>query len=190
MSSAAIRRAAPANPVTASVNTAQVVAALSNPLIPLTVPVPGKLALEGKRFTVRAEGNALTAGAYTLKATLLAGLIIPAVPFTATNWTVLGAGTARAIATTWAPWWIEANCIFDSQSGIMAGSFNQMVNNLFDASVALAATVTGINGSNIPILQGATTVQPTDPALFFAVALTFGTAGVNIGNVLNFELAF
>jgi hypothetical protein len=72
----------------------------------------------------------------------------------------------------------------------MAGSFNQMVNNLFDASAALAATVTGINGSNIPILQGATTVQPTDPALFFAVALTFGTAGVNIGNVLNFELAF
>jgi len=33
-------------------------------------------------------------------------------------------------------------------------------------------------------------VQPTDPSLFFAVALTFGTAGVNIGNVLNFELAF
>lgn len=189
MSSLAIKRAAPANPVNANTGNAQVFSLLSNALVPCTVPVPGKLALEGKQFTVRAEGYALTAGAYTLKATLLAGLVIPATPFTATNWTVLGAGTARAIATTYAPWWIEAKCQFDSVSGIMHGAFSQLVNNLYDAYAALAATVTGINGSNTTLASG-NTAAPTDPALYFAVALTFGTAGLNVGNLLNFEIGF
>ncbi len=190
MSSLAIKRAAPASPVTGAVATAQVVTTLSAPLTPLILPVPGKLALEAKKFRVRAEGNALTAGAYTLNLTLLAALTIPALPLVATNWTVLGAGTARAIATTWAPWWIEADCQFDSQSGIMHGVFEQCVNNLYNVRAALAATLTGINGTNAPVLQGATTVPQTDPALYFALALTFGTGGLNVGNVANFELGF
>ena len=146
--------------------------------------------LEAKRFTIRAEGNALTAGNYTFKAGLYAGLVIPGTPLTAANWTLLGAGTARAINTTWAPWWIEANVIFDSNSGNLQGIFNQMVNNLFDASAALTNQLTGINGTNVNVTQGATVVPPTDPAFYVAIALTFGTGGVNIGNLSNFEVAF
>lgn len=190
MSSLAIRRAAPASPVIAAVTTAQVFALASNPAIPANVPCPGKLVLEGKRFTVRAEGNLLTAGNYTAKASLLAGLVIPGTPFTATNWTLLGAGTARAVNTAWSPWWINAELIFDSNSGALQGSFNQMVNNLFDGSAAIANQVTGINGTNQNVTQGATVVVPADPVLYFAVALTFGTGGLNIGNVANFELGF
>jgi hypothetical protein len=166
----------------------------SNALLPTALGVPGKLAIEGRRFTVRAEGNAYVAGAYTLKATLLAGLVIPATPFTSGNWTTLGSGTARAIATTtYAPWWIEANCQLDSQSGILHGVFNQLVNNLYDGSAALAAKLTGANGTNVTQNQGAagvTAVAPTDPVLYFAVALTFGTADLNIGNLVNFEIGF
>ena len=190
MSSLAIRRAAPANPLTGAVNTAQVFSLASNSLSPCVVPAPGKLVLEGKRFNIRAEGNAQTVGAYTLKASLLAALVIPAVPLTAANWTLLGSGTARAIATTWAPWWIDATLQFDSLSGIMHGVFNQDVNNLYDGAAAIASTVTGINGTNVAVTQGATVVQPADPCLYFAVALTFGTAGLNVGNLYNFELGF
>jgi len=190
MSSLAIRRAVPANPLTGSVATAQVFTNISNPLSPNVLSVPGKLAIEGRKFSVRAEGNALTVGAYTFKPTLLGALTIPGTPLTAANWTTLGSGTARAIATTWGGWYIEADLIFDSQSGILSGSFSQLVNNLFDARAALAATLTGINGSNVPVLQGATTVPPADPVAYLAVAGTFGTAGLNVANLMNFEIGF
>jgi hypothetical protein len=190
MSSSAIRRAPPANPQNASVVTAQVFNLISNPILPAAIGIPGKLTLEGKRFTVRAEGNLNTVGAYTCKASLLGALVMPASPLVAANWTLLGSGTARAIATTWANWWIQANCIFDSQSGILSGAFQQMVNNLYDADAPLSNTITGINGSNQPVTQGGTVVPPTDPALWMAVAVTFGTAGTNSAGLYNFEVAF
>jgi hypothetical protein len=193
MSSAAIRRAPPANTVGAAVTTGQIFTLASNPLLPVTVGAPGKLALEAKRFTVRAEGSVKTAvDAYTVKASLLAGLVIPATPLTIGNWTLLGAGTARAVATAGSvPWWIEANLIFDSVGGAMQGTFQQLANNLFDGSAAIANQITGINGTNVPVTQGANTVQPADPVLYFAVALTFGTANAgNLGTLANFEIAF
>lgn len=190
MSSLAIKRAAPANSVVANTGNAQVFTLASNAAAPAVVAAPGKLILEGKRFTVRAEGNLQTVGAYTAKASLLAALTIPGTPLTAANWTLLGSGTARAVGTAWAPWWINADLIFDSMSGALQGTFNQMVNNLFDASAAIANQVTGINGTNQNVTQGATVVPPADPVLYFAVALTFGTAGLNVGNLMNFELGF
>lgn len=191
MSSQAIRHAAPANAVTANSNAAQVFNLVSNALVPVTVAAPGKLILEAKQFRVRAEGYALTAGNYTLKASLLAGLTIPATPLTATNWTLLGAGTARAINTTYAPWWIEADLIFDSYSGALQGVFDQLVNNLYDSRAALTNQVTGINGTNANISQGGTVVVPADPVLYFAIALTFGTANAgNAGYLNNFEIGF
>ncbi|HTH42912.1 MAG TPA: hypothetical protein VL498_07090 [Terracidiphilus sp.] len=194
MSSIAIRRTPPSAPVIANTGNSQIFAQLANAALPTALAAPGKLAIERKQFRVRAEGNAYVAGAYTLKASLYAALVVPAVPFTAANWTLLGSGTARAIAaTTYAPWWIEAILQFDSQSGILHGVFNQLVNNLYDASAALANKLAGINGSNVVQNQGAagvTPVQPTDPAFYFAVGLTFGTADLNIGNLENFEIGF
>lgn len=191
MSSIAINRGAPSLPVNANTGNAQVFNLASNPLLPVTVTAAGAGALEGKRFSVRAEGNALTAGAYTLKASLLAALVTPANPLVIGSWTLLGQGTARAIATTWAPWWISADLIFDSRSGAMQGVFDQMVNNLYDAKAAIANQLTGINGTNLPVLQGATNVPPANPSVVFAVALTFGTAAAgNLGNLMNFEVGF
>ncbi|HEY2351061.1 MAG TPA: hypothetical protein VGH83_01040 [Candidatus Acidoferrum sp.] len=192
MSSAAIRRAPPALPINASLATAQIFPLASNSLLACAISAPGKLALEAKRFTVRAEGNAQTSGAFTVKASIY-GIVntLPTAPLTPGSWTLLGSGTARTVSTAWSPWWIQCDLIYDSNSGLLQGIFSQMLNNLFDTGAAITNQLTGINGSNIPILQGATTVQPFDPTVWFAAALTFGTASAtNVGNLSNFEIAF
>jgi hypothetical protein len=192
MSSIAIRRAQPAAPVTANTTNAQVFALASNSAIPVTIPVPGKLVLEGKKFTVRAEGNVFVSGAYTCLASIIAGLTIPATPFTIGNWTTLCAGTARACNSgLWAPWYIETDLQFDSLSGIMQGNFQQMINNLYNTPTVNPATLTGINGTNANVTQNATVVSPADPVCYIGVALTFGTgSATNVGNLYNFELGF
>ena len=194
MSSLAIKRAQPANPVIANTTNAQVFALSSNAAVPCTIPVPGKLILEGKRFTIRAEGNLYTAGNYTAKASLFSALTIPATPLTIGNWTCLmGAGTARAVNNAWSSWYIQADLQFDSLSGTLQGTFQQLINDLYDGAAALGnggAALTGINGTNANVTQGGTVVPPADPVFYVGVALTFGTGGLNIGNLYNFELGF
>lgn len=192
MSSSAIRRASPANQVTGSITTAQIFALASNTALAATVPVPGKGVLDGRRFNIRAEGSAfVAAGTTTVNATLFAAAALPAAPFTPGNWTLVGAGTATAIATaSYAPWWIEAQLIYDSNGGLLQGTYSALVNGGLKANAAVTAGLTGINGTNIAISQAGTLVQPADPVCFFAVGLTFGTAGANIGNLANFELGF
>lgn len=194
MSSTAIRRmAGPAAQTAGAVATAQIFALASSPTIPVTVPVPGKGALDGRRFTVRAEGSAYASTAtYTVKLSLFAALTIPATPFTPGNWTLLGAGTARAVAAPgWVPWWIEADLIYDSNGGLMQGTFSQMANNLLDAKAAIANALTGINGTNVTVSQAGTPVPPADPVAVIAVGITWGTASANnLGNLANFEVGF
>lgn len=192
MSSIAIERAAPAAQLTGTVATAQVFLLGSNTQLPCTLTVPGKGALDGRRFSIRAEGSAfVAAGTTTVNATLLAATVMPASPLVAANWTTIGAGTATAIATaSYAPWWIEANLIYDSNGGLLQGTYSALINNGLKANAAITATLSGINGTNVTVTQGATPVPPADPVAFFAVALTFGTVGANIGNLVNFELGF
>lgn len=192
MSSIAISTSGPAAQLSGTAATIQVFPLASNTQMACAVRVPGKRILDGKGFYVRAEGSAYVAtAATTVKATLLAANVLPANPLTAANWTTIGAGTARAIAAAgYAPWWIEANMMYDSNGGLMQGTIEQMVNNLFDAKAAAAAGLTGINGMNQPVTQAGTVVPPADPVAWFAVALTFGTAGANLGNLANFELGF
>lgn len=192
MSSAAIRRAAPANPVQASATTAQVFALASNPTLACYLAAPGKGILEAKRFTVRAEGNLVSAGATTTaQLSLLAATTLPASPLVIGNWTLLGAGTAQVVNSSYAPYWIEANLICDSRSGNLQGTFSQMVNNLYNNWAAITNQVTGINGTLGTITQGATPVPPADPIVFFAVAMTFSVASAsNAGYLANFEVAF
>ena len=192
MSSFAIRRAAPAAQLAGTAATAQIFALASNTQLAASLPVPGKGALEGKGFYIRAEGSAfVAAGTTTVKASLYAATALPATPLTPGSWTLIGAGTARAIATSsWAPWWFEANLMYDSNGGLMQGTFEQMANNLYDVRGAAANVLTGINGTNVTVTQAGTPVPPADPVAYFAVGLTFGTAGANLGNLANFELGF
>ena len=101
---------------------------------------------------------------------------MPAVnPLLAASWTVLGSGGAIAYGTTTAAWLIEAECIFDSISGRLGGSFSSNSNNTMGGSAAFANVLTGINGA-------------LEPALVFAVGLTFSAAGLNVGQLADFAL--
>jgi len=192
MSSIAIRRAAPAAQALGTAATAQVLALASNPLTACTLALPGKGALDGRSFTVRAEGSAfVAAGTTTVNATLLGATSIPATPLTAANWTTIKALTATAVATAvYVPWWLEARLIYDSNGGALQGTVSGMINNTLIAVAAITNQLTGINGTNVPITQAGTVAQPADPVAYFALALTFGTAGANIGNLANFEIGF
>jgi hypothetical protein len=194
MSSIAINRAAPANPIPGGVTSAQIFALASNPLLPATVSAPGKLAIEAKRFRVRGEGNAVVSvNTTTVKPTLYAGLVVPASPLVAGSWTIIAAGAAVAISTTTltAPWWIEADLIFDSIGGFMQGAWNQMVNNGWTANAAIGNQISGINGTNQNVVQATVTIPPADPVVQFALGLTFSAANAaNVGNCSNFEVSF
>jgi hypothetical protein len=194
MSSAAIRRAAPSNPVNASVTTGQIFALTSNPALACSLALGGKGSLEGRRFRVRAEGWLYTAvGTTTAKPQIVAANLLPASPLVIGNWTALTAGAGVASPTTGCPWWAEADLIYDSQSGLMHGTYSQCVNNTFATAAAITGVLTGLNGTNVNMTQGvggSTVVPPADPVCYFAVALTFNVAGLNAGNVSNFEIAF
>jgi hypothetical protein len=188
MSSAAIRRAPPANPLTAT----GVFALTSSPLLACTLSAPGKLVLEAKKFRVRAEGNVLTAvGTTTVKPQILAALVIPGSPLVIGSWTALSAGAAVACPVAGSPWFAEADLIFDSVSGLMHGTTDQLVNNTFAALAAITGIITGINSTNLPVVQaGPVTVQPSDPVVQFAIGITYGAAGANSCNLSNFEISF
>jgi hypothetical protein len=187
MSSSAIRRAPPANTLAAT----GVFSLVSNNVLACTISLPGKLAIEGKKFRVRAEGNVLTAvGTTTVKPQILVGLVIPASPLVIGSWTALSAGAAVACPVTGCPWFAEADLIYDSVSGLMHGTSDQLVNNTFAALAAITGVLTGLNGTNVPVVQGGTTVQPADPIVQFAIGITYGAAGANAANLSNFEVAF
>jgi hypothetical protein len=191
MSSSAVRRAAAANPANAAVTTAQIFSLASNSVQACSIGLPGKLVLESKRFTVRAEGNAqVAAGTTTGNITLLGSLTLPAAPLVPANWTTIKAGTAAAIAGLACPWWLQADLIFDSISGLLHGTV-QLIANTLTATAAITGVLTGINGTNLPVTQaGPVTVQPTDPVLYLAVAATFSVGAGSVANLVNFEVAF
>jgi hypothetical protein len=179
MSSLSINRAAATSlpsKVSANSAAAQVFPNLLVPANPVFLTAPSGGTLDQKAFRVRASGYATTAGNFTVLITLWAGIVLPTI---AAPGTIIGVSTARAQNTISAPWMIEANLIMDSVSGRMHGTQKAVVNNLFDAEAAIAAAITGIT----PGQGGA------EPAVYFAVGITFGTGNVgNIGNLGDFVL--
>lgn len=181
----------PAAKILAAVTTAQIFPDFAIPTQACVMNVPGTGRLEQKSFTVRASGNASTNNATTtFKPTLYIAKALPGTSLVAASWTVLCTGTARVINNTTAPWWIEAVLEFDSKGGLMGGVFDQQVNNLYDGIAAITGTLTGLNGTGMPVLQGATNVQPADPVFLVAVGGTYGVnaAAANIANLQNFVL--
>jgi hypothetical protein len=118
-------------------------------------------------------------------------LALPASPLVIGNWTLLKAGTAAAVAALASPWWFQADLIYDSISGLLNGTAAQVIANTITAAAAVTA-LTGLNGTNLPVVQaGPVTVQPADPVFYLAAAITFSAgAAANIGTLANFEIAF
>lgn len=180
MSSMSINRAAPATSLPARVNAnsvaAQVFPRADSLLLPVVLTAPGSGVLDQKKFVVRASGFCTTAGAYTVLITLYAGIVVPTI---AAPGTLIAVSTARAVGTTSCPWWIESELQFDSVSGKLQGVQSAMVNLLYDAKAANAAAIAAVAGG----------VGSAEPALYFAVAITFNTGNIlNIGGLQDFVL--
>jgi hypothetical protein len=176
MSTSSINRATPATSLPSQVKAAsaavQVFNRADSVLLPVVLTAPGGGVLEQKKFLVRGSGYCTTAGAFTALVGLYAGIVAPTL---AAPGTLIAVSTARAVGTTTAPWWIEAELIFDSVSGKLQGVQSALVNNLYDAKAALAAVVAGINGA----------VGSAEPAIYFALGITFNNA--NAGNIGVFD---
>jgi hypothetical protein len=193
MSSTAVRHSPPANPANAGSATAQIFTLASNNQVPCALYVPGKYAMEGKRFTVRGEGNlSVPVNTTTALFTLLgfSGPAAPASPLVIGSWTTVCAGGAQSGSTV-CPWWLTADLICDSLSGLMHGTFQQMVMNKLTATGAITGVLGGLNGTNQPVVQaGPVTVQPSDPIATLALAVTFSVASATVANLMNFEIGF
>jgi hypothetical protein len=113
--------------------------------------------------------------ATTALATLYASVAFPTNPTVPASWTAIAVGTAAVINTTTAAWYLEAELLFDSTSGHLVGTFKNGVANVPIAAAALTAVLAGINGQN-------------EPALLFAIGITFSAAGANVGNLADFSL--
>ena len=187
MSSIAIDRSVPAAQITAS----GIFPTFAVNTMPVIVRAPGKLAVEQKVFSVRAEGSVyVPSGTGTALATLYVATALPANPMTPGSWQVLGAGAAQTPGVAgWTPFMIEALLQFESNSGTVQGAFRQMASNNIAAYAAISNRPTGVNATNLPVQQGASLIQPADPVLFFTVGMTLSAAG-SIGNLMNFETAF
>lgn len=183
-----ILKSRPAAKVLAAITTAQIFPDLAVPSTAVALFIPGTNRLEQKKFTVRASGNALTAGATTtVLVSLYIAKLLPAASLVPANWTVMCAGSARVVNTISAPWWIEAELAFDSAGGKLGGTFNQMVNNLFDAPAAITGVLTGLNGTGLPVVQpGPVTIQPADPVFVVGVGITYGV-NASVGNIANLQ---
>lgn len=183
MSSAALTRALPSLPVNASVTTAQLFANRQVPSVPTVIGILGSGRLEQRKFTVRASGSATTGTTSNLTATLYIAAAIPATPFTAGSWAVLGASTAHSLVSLTAPWMIEAQLEFESIGGTMQGIYNALINNAVDAAAAISNRLTGLNGTSNTITQepGGAVVVAAEPVFVIGVGLTFSVA--NAGNV-------
>lgn len=163
--------------VSANLNTAQVLPDYrASTTLAAVLQIEGSRLVEGKKFTVRASGNCTTAGAYNVTATLLGAVGgTPATSLTPGNWTTLKASTARAVGTITAPWFLEAHLCVDQLSGLLYGTCEHMINNLFDAQAALAAGLSAVDLTTV------------GPCLSFAVALTFSTGSAgNVGRLYEF----
>lgn len=183
----------PAAKVLAALLTAQIFPDLAIPTQACVLNVPGTGRLEQRKFSVRASGFATTAAATTtFLASFFIAKLLPATSLVPASWAaVMCAGTARVINTATVPWWLEATIEFDSVGGKMGGIFNQMANNLFDASAAITGTLTGLNGTGMPAVQpGPVTVQPAEPVFVIGCAATFGVnaSAANIANLAHFEI--
>jgi hypothetical protein len=189
MSAGALYQAPPAGPVNANVTTAQLFPNKQVPSSPVVLVVLGTGRLEQRKFTARACGSVTTGTTSTVAATLYMAKVIPGTPFTAANWTVIGASTARSLASISAPWMIEANLQFESVGGTMQGTFDTCINNLADGAAAITNRISGLNGTGETIDQAGTEVVAAEPVFVIAVGLTFATANAgNIGTLGDFSL--
>lgn len=157
----------------------------------VTLGAPGSGRLDGKKFTVRASGNAFVHGTTpTLQVQILAA--IPG----GSN-VVLAQSTAQTLTTNANyPWYIEADLQGTTLSGILGGAFDCVIDNIVDKRLALSNALTSVNfGSASQQYNNTTGVvsiagnTADEPSVNFQVALLFSVSdALNLGTLYEFAL--
>lgn len=179
MKSTAITQGRRAANVSANVTTVQLFPDYGVATLPAICIAPASTVLDGKKFTVCASGECTTSGAFNVKVGLYCKVAVPANPLLAASWTKIAESTARAVGTTSAPWWIEAELIMGQVSQKLQGSFTALINALLDAP----ATLTN------PIAAGVLPGGSVEPCLNFCVGIDFSGASLtNVGILKYFAL--
>lgn len=117
--------------------------------------LPGSSRLEGKVFYVSASGL-LTTGASTItvQPQFFGVVALPTVAnqLTPGSYTQVAAPTGVSIASaSTVPWFLEAELIGDSISGILHGNMRTVINNTLTGPVALTSTLTSVSFKNDPV---------------------------------------
>lgn len=116
------------------------------------------------KFRVTARGRATTAGSYNLTPAIYYGTSA-----TATSNTSVAAASARAIATTTAPWEIVAEFLWESTTKTLSGKFTAL--NGSTAVLDAWAVTTAVASVDLTVPGDATNGQG------FTVVNTIGTGG-------------
>lgn len=136
----------------------------------LILSAPGSNRLEGCVFYVSASGVFRTGAATTtVTPAILAAIATPALAsqLTPGSYTTMAAPTGVSIASAGTyPWFIEAELIADSASGILHGNMRTVINNALTGPVALSSTLTSVN-------------LATEAPLIFVPAFTFSVSNAN-----------
>lgn len=139
------------------------------PLLPLSCAIPVATENEQKRFSFDASGYITTTASGNITLTLYSG-----VSTTIGSNTLLKASSATSQASLTAPWWIHADLIYDSVSGLLCGKVEFYINKTLIAATTLTNFPTGINNLNA-----------SGPVVQFSMTITSSGAGSGTPTTIN-----
>jgi len=147
--------------------------------------VPGEFILEGQQFTIRASGWVYVAGSTpNIQVGLFSGTSLTSSSDTAI--TELPATAATLTTSNYYPWALEVRLQGDSNSGILQGIANLMLDNVFTSSSAITA-LTGISFGNS--LGSGVGSGSSTPPVQLAVGINFGVSNAaNLAQLAQFSL--
>lgn len=115
----------------------------ANPASALVLSIPSGSILDKRRFRVEASGTIKGAGTTNATLKLLSGTST-----TVASDTSLGASSASAVNSTTAPFYVEANLVYDGATGLLAGTIEYFINGTLTAKAAIANQISGILGNS------------------------------------------
>lgn len=139
------------------------------PTQPLSIAIPPATALEQTKFDLYASGYIETTANGTVTIKLYEG-----VSTTIGSNLLLGSSGAVTQNTATAPWWLHAELIYDSVSGLLCGTVEFYINKTLVARVTLSNFPTGVNNDNDPVVE-------------FSLTATSSGAGANTPTTVNVQ---
>lgn len=129
------------------------------PQTPLSCAMHPSTQSEQVKFNFDWSGYIQTRASGNITLTLYAG-----VSTTIGSNTLLKASTATAQATAIAPYWVHADLIYDSVSGLLCGKVEFYINKVLTASATLTNFPTGISNLGDPVVQFSATITSSGAA--------------------------